>query len=207
MNFSGDPAMPLPRTLARLLPILLLLPAMVQAHTGVGATHGFAAGAGHPLGGLDHLLAMLAVGLWAMQMSRSQPARAATLWTLPLTFVGLMACGALLGATGIALPFAEQGIVLSMLLPGMLIAATVHLPLPASVLLVGLFALCHGHAHGSEMSGDAGGLAYAVGFLLTTAGLHAAGIGLGALLQRLAPAALRVLGASIALTGAYLGLA
>lgn len=188
---------------------LLALPGLALAHTGVGATHGFAAGAGHPLDGLDHLLAMLAVGLWALQMSRHPQCRpaTATLWVLPLAFLSLMAGGSLLGAASVALPFIEQGIVLSVLLLGVLIAATVRLPLPASVALVGLFAICHGYAHGSEMPGDASGLAYAAGFLLATAGLHAFGIGLGSLLQRLAPAALRLLGAGIALTGAYFGLA
>lgn len=181
---------------------LLLLPTLAQAHTGAGGTGGFAHGFGHPLGGLDHLLAMLAVGLWASQSGGR------ALWAVPLTFVGVMAAGGAFGMAGISLPLGETGIVLSVLLLGVFIAAAVRMPVGASMVIVGLFALCHGQAHGAEMPETASGLAYAVGFILATALLHGAGIGLGVGIQKAAtPKFVRFAGAAIAVAGAYLWLA
>jgi len=179
----------------------LLAPSLAHAHTGVGPTHGFASGFSHPLGGLDHLCAMLAVGLWAAQMG----GRAR--WAVPLSFVSVMAVGGALGMAGMSLPFAEQGIVLSVLTLGVLIAASARLPLVASVILVGLFAVCHGHSHGAEMPETASGLFYAGGFILATTMLHAFGIGLGMALQGVAkPRLVRVMGAAIAICGIALWL-
>jgi len=181
---------------------LLLLPTFAHAHVGVGDTSGFSHGFGHPLGGMDHLLAMLAVGLWAAQTGGR------ALWAVPLTFVGVMAAGGALGMAGVHLPMVETGILLSVLTLGVFIAAAVRLPLAASMLIVGLFALCHGHAHGAEMPETAAGLAYGAGFVLATALLHAAGIGLGIGIQKAAtPKFVRVAGGVIALGGAYLWLA
>lgn len=180
---------------------LLVMPSLVLAHGGHGGTHAFSHGTLHPLGGLDHLCAMLAVGLWAAQMGGR------ALWAVPLTFVGVMALGGAAGMLGWTLPFVEPGIVLSVLLLGVLIAAAVRLPLTASTILVGAFALFHGHAHGTEMPFDASGLAYAAGFVLTTAALHTAGIGVGITLQKLAsPVGVRFAGAAIALCAAWIWL-
>jgi urease accessory protein len=142
---------------------------------------------------------MVAVGLWAAQMGGR------AMWAVPLTFVGVMALGGVSGMAGVLLPFAEQGIVLSVLMLGVLIAAAIRFPLAASGVVVGLFALCHGHAHGAEMPGSISAMAYASGFLLSTALLHCVGMLFGLGLQRaaekrLVPAA----GAGIALCGVYL---
>ncbi len=179
-----------------------LLPGCAYAHVGAGDAGGFLHGLMHPAFGLDHVCAMLAVGLWAAQMGGR------AVWAMPLTFVGVMALGGAMGMAGGVLPFAEQGIVLSVLALGVLVAAAVRLPLALSGAVVGLFALCHGHAHGMEMPDAASAPAYAAGFLLTTAALHLTGVlfGLGmqrATRQRLVPVA----GAGIALCGMYLAVA
>lgn len=190
--------------------ISLLLPSFAYAHVGVGETNGFLHGLTHPTSGLDHVCAMLAVGLWAAQTGGR------SIWVVPLTFVGVMALGGVLPILGIGVPFVEQGIVLSVLLLGVLIAASVRLPLWLSSSMVGLFALWHGHAHGAEMPELASGIGYALGFMLATALLHVAGIAFGLGMQRL-PVLSRVegarervvhfAGASIALCGVYLAVA
>lgn len=185
----------------RLIPVLglLLAPVAAHAHTGAGSTHGFLPGVEHPLFGLDHLLAMVAIGLWAAQIGGR------ALWAVPATFVGVMALGGALGMAGVAVPFIEPGILTSVLLLGLLIAFAVRLPLGAALPLVAAFAVFHGAAHGAEMPAGASGLAYASGFLLATAALHAAGIGLGIGIQRVTAAPLiRGAGAAIALAGLYL---
>jgi urease accessory protein len=177
----------------------LLLPSLAQAHTGVGATSGFANGLAHPLTGLDHLCAMIAVGLWAVQRGGR------AIWLVPLAFVSVMTLGAILGMAGIALPFVEKGILASVLVLGVLIAAAVRLPLVMSVILVGLFALFHGHAHGAEMPVTASGFTYGIGFVAMTAMLHLAGIGWGLALQKIASEKiLRYTGGAIAGCGLYL---
>jgi len=184
------------------LPLFLatiLLPTLAHAHVGVGSTSGFLPGIAHPFSGLDHLCAMMAVGLWAAQRGGR------ALWIVPLSFISLMICGAALGIAGVTIPFVEQGIVASVLLLGVLIAAAVRLPVAASALLVGLFALWHGHAHGTEMPLAASGMAYAAGFVVATAMLHAAGIGLGIAMQRLASSTwVRAAGGAIACCGLYM---
>jgi len=181
------------------LGMLLLFPAMAHAHVGAGNTSGFSHGFWHPLGGLDHLCAMIAVGLWAAQMGGR------SLWAVPLTFVAVMALGGALGMAGVQIPFAEQGIVISVLTLGVLIAASARLALAPSIILVGLFAVFHGYAHGAEMPATASGLEYGIGFVLATALIHLCGIGIGIGIQRLASAVfVRFAGAAIALCGAYL---
>jgi urease accessory protein len=182
--------------IARAASLTLLLgamPTMVYAHPGEAG--GLAHGLAHPFSGLDHLCAMVAVGLWAAQMG----GRAA--WMVPLSFVAVMALGGLLGMAAIALPYAETGIVLSLLVLGVLIAAAVRLPLALSAVLVGVFALFHGYAHGAEMSPGASALAYALGFMSASALLHLSGFTFGVLaraqMQRFA-------GAVVAMTGGYL---
>lgn len=176
-----------------------LLPSIAHAHTGVGDVGGFLHGLAHPVGGADHLCAMLAVGLWASQMGGR------SLWAVPLTFVSVMALGGMLLVVGIALPFVEQGIAWSVLLLGVLIVAAVRLPLWLSGGMAGLFALWHGHAHGAEMPVLASGMSYALGFMLATASLHGIGIAFGLWMQGLARKRLiRATGAAIALCGVYL---
>lgn len=185
-----------------ILGLAFFLPSLAHAHVGVGDTVGFATGVGHPLRGVDHILAMVAVGLWAAQ----RPGRAR--WVIPATFVLVMAFAGAVGMMGILVPFAEQGIVLSVLVLGVLVAGAVRLPLLASILLVGLFAIFHGHAHGAEMPPNASGLAYGAGFVFSTALLHALGIGVALLARRLGQARLaRISGGIIALSGMYLWLA
>lgn len=178
---------------------LVLLPSLAYAHVGLSGADGFVHGLAHPASGLDHVCAMLAVGLWAAQMGGR------SIWAVPLTFVGVMALGGALPMLGISLPFVEQGIVLSVLLLGILIAASIRLPLWLSSGMVGLFALWHGHAHGAEMPALASGIEYALGFMLATALLHAVGIAFGLGMQRRArERAIHAAGASIALCGIYL---
>jgi len=183
------------RKLASFTPLatlaLVFAPVLAHAHPGHDA-NGFSAGTVHPLHGLDHILAMVAVGLWAAQLG----GRAR--WWVPASFVSVMALGGALGMAGVSMPFAEQGIFASVLILGVLIAAAVRLPLPASMGLVGLFALCHGHAHGLEMPVTAAGLSYGVGFVLTTALLHATGIAAGISIQQYAKAVwLRATGVAV----------
>src|SRR3990167_3389305 len=134
-----------------LLPVAALTSLPVHAHVGLSDASGFLHGLAHPASGLDHVLAMLAVGLWAAQTGGR------SVWAVPLTFVGVMALGGALPLPGIGLPFVEQGIVLSVLLLGVLIAVSVRLPLWLGSGLVGLFALWHGRAHGAEMPALASG--------------------------------------------------
>jgi urease accessory protein len=174
-------------------------PRAALAHTGVSAAHDLLHGVAHPLTGLDHICAMVAVGLWAAQLGGR------AIWVVPLSFVTVMTLGGALGMAGIAMPLVEPGIVLSVLVLGVLVAAAVRLPMWASAAIVGCFALFHGHAHGTEAPASAAGLAYAAGFILATVGLHLSGIALGALVQRrFSTPVVRLAGAAIAACGVYL---
>lgn len=156
-------------------------------------------GLAHPASGPDHVCAMLAVGLWAAQMGGR------AVWAVPLTFVGVMSLGGVLPMLKVGLPFVEQGIVLSVLMLGVLIAASIRLPLRLGGGMVALFALWHGHAHGAEMPESASAIAYALGFMLATASLHVAGIAFGLGMQRLArERVVHIAGVGIALCGVYL---
>lgn len=170
------------------------LPAL--AHTGAGHTHGFISGLAHPVGGLDHLLAMVAVGIWSALAFSGRG-----VWVAPIAFVIAMLAGAGLAFAGVALPAVELGIAASVLVLGLMILARVELPVALGAAVVAAFAAFHGYAHGTEASG--GIAAYMSGFALATAGLHVAGIGLGHLLTRV-PYAPRVIGASIAAAGAHI---
>ena len=178
---------------------LLGLSGVTQAHT-LGLPHmDFASGFGHPLGGLDHVLAMVAVGLWATQLSGR------ALWLVPLTFVLTMAVGGSLGFLGIPLPMVETGIAGSVLILGALVALASRLPLAASMALVGLFAIFHGYAHGAEMATESSALWYSLGVMLATAALHGVGIGVGLAAQHgVSARLLRFSGAAIAAGGALL---
>lgn len=185
------------RLLVISLSSLIAFPA--YAHVGAGAVDGFAHGVLHPLLGADHLAAMVAVGLWAGQSGGRMR------WLMPLTFVGVMALGGLSGMAAMPLPFVEGGILMSLLVLGVMVAAAIRLPLAASLPLVGLFALFHGYAHGAEMPHDASGLRYALGFLLSTAVLHLTGIAIASALGHIGrPQWLRLIGASVAAFGGAL---
>jgi urease accessory protein len=185
----------------RLVPALaaaaLLVPGAALAHTGHGDVDSLAHGFLHPLGGLDHLLAMFAVGLFAFQLSGR------ALWLVPAAFVGMMAVGGVLGFEGFDLPFVEIGIAFSVLALGLAVAWGQGVPTAAAMALVGFFAIFHGHAHGAELPDDAGALAYTAGFVVATALLHAAGIAAGFAVARKA-AFVRAGGAGVALAGAAL---
>lgn len=175
------------------------------AHTAVGSVAGFAAGFNHPIGGLDHILAMVAVGILAAQLGGR------AIWIVPATFVGMMLVGAVLGIMGVGVPFVEQGIVGSVVILGAVVAIGRRLPMALAASLVGILAVFHGHAHGTEIPVDASGLTYAAGFATATIVLHAIGIAMGIGAQKashkLAPAAVRIGGAAIAASGFALGLA
>jgi urease accessory protein len=182
--------------------LIVTISSGARAHTGFSA-NGFTHGFMHPISGLDHTLAMIAVGLWAAQLASSGSKRA--VWLVPLSFVSMMVIGGILGISGIELPFVEQGILASVLVLGVLVLAGVRLPITANAAIVGLFALFHGHAHGAEMPATSSGLTYALGFAFATALLHASGIAFGLTAQgRLSSLALRVAGAAVTLGGVYL---
>lgn len=178
----------------------LLVSASAAAHPGHGLAVGFSHGFLHPLSGFDHILAMVAVGLLAVQLGGR------ALWALPAAFVSVMVLGALDAHLWVTLPLVEPGIIGSVIVLGGLLALNARLPLAASVTIVGLFALLHGYAHGSEMPVSASGLDFGLGFVLATVLLHASGIATGLAAHRLAPAWLRLGGAAIACTGVLLGL-
>ena len=160
--------------------LFLCLPAAAFAHTGIGATHGFMPGFSHPMSGLDHILAMVGVGLFAARLGGR------ALWLVPSAFLAMMALGGAAGTYGVTLPWVETGIALSVVAIGLALAFGLSLPALGAAALVGFFAIFHGHAHGLEMPADASGLDYALGFMIATALLHAAGIALGLRLDRLA---------------------
>ncbi|WP_025660513.1 HupE/UreJ family protein [Rhizobium sp. IBUN] len=161
------------------LAVCVLAPSLAFAHTGTGQTIGFAHGFTHPVSGLDHVLAMILVGVLACQLGGR------ALWLVPTTFVSVMAIGGALGMMGISVPFVEAGIAFSVIVLGAVVALDIRAPLAIAAGVVGLFAVFHGHAHGSEMPAAAGGVAYAAGFMLATATLHIAGIALGYLLAKM----------------------
>ena len=147
-----------------------LLP-VAEAHTFAAQGTGLAAGLAHPFIGLDHLLAMIAVGIWAGQLGGR------AVWIVPLTFVSVMAAAAGLGSLGFSLPMVEPAIACSVLVLGLLIACSIRLPTIAGVGLVGLFAVFHGYAHGLELPQAASPILYGLGFVLATTLLHGLGIG------------------------------
>lgn len=172
------------------------------AHTGATPVSGLASGFLHPVGGLDHVLAMVAVGFLAVRQGGS------ALWILPAAFVGMMVAGGLLSMSGIPVPFVELGITGSVIILGIVVALGRRMPMAAAAAMVGVLAVFHGHAHGTEMPVNAGGLGYAAGFAGATLLLHAAGIGIGFAMSRLtekvAPIAIRFAGGLVAAAGVYL---
>ncbi|MDD2776468.1 MAG: HupE/UreJ family protein [Gallionella sp.] len=181
-----------------LLGLLIVIPNFAEAHVGIAAASGWAHGVLHPLLGVDHLCAMLAVGVWASQLGGR------AVWGLPLTFVSVMALAGWLGMAGLPLPFVEGGIALSLLVLGVFITRAQRMSLWLSALMVGGFAVFHGYAHGAEMPQNASGLSYALGFIFTTSLLHVTGILLAQTLVKWgSPQGVRGLGALVALMSVY----
>lgn len=181
-----------------LVPLLLLLTATAaSAHTGDAAGAGFVTGFTHPLLGWDHVAAMVAVGLWGAFLG------APAIWVLPIAFPLVMALGGALGVAGVPLPGIETGIAASALVIGLAVALAARPPLWVAAAIVALFAVFHGHAHGTEMPAAADPIAYAAGFVIATGLLHLAGIAFGLLAARPAGRiAVRAAGGVIALGGA-----
>jgi urease accessory protein len=174
----------------------LLWPAAAFAHTRGGEVLGFRSGLWHPVSGLDHVLAMIAVGLWGAQLG--PPA----VWLLPVTFPMVMAFGGMLGLMGVRLPGIEVGIAVSAIVLGLAVCSEARPRLWVAAAVVGVFAVFHGHAHGTELPPGADGILYSIGFVMATGTLHAVGISLG-LVHRwpAGRAALRAAGAIVALGG------
>jgi len=174
-----------------------VVPVLAQAHPGHEGhelTWDFTSGAAHPFSGWDHMLAMIAVGLWAARLGGRNR------WLVPAMFAGVMAVGAALAQAGLAMPGIEQGIAASILVLGLLIAAAVRFPLSATLAVVSAFALFHGLAHGAEMPVSASGLGYSFGFIASTLLLHVSGLGLGLALKN-REKAVRYAGGAVALAG------
>jgi urease accessory protein len=145
----------------------------VVAHEQQGQAAGFITGLLHPVSGLDHVVAMVAVGLWGAQLG------APAIWLLPVTFPLMMACGGFLGLVGVPLPGVEIGIATSAILLGAMVALQARPPLMIAALLVAFFAIFHGHAHGTELPAGQSGLTYSLGFVVATGLLHGVGISIG----------------------------
>jgi len=197
--------MSFPRKAAYSFAVLLLaalalaaMPHPAFSHVEQGQATGFLTGLKHPWSGLDHVLAMIAVGLWGAQLGN--PA----LWLLPVTFPMMMSLGAVMGLIGMGLPGVEVGIALSALLLGGMVMGEARPKLAVAVLLVGFFAVFHGHAHGTELPPGQSGLLYSMGFVIATGCLHGMGIGIGTVHRWPAGRlALRGAGAFIACMGLF----
>ena len=185
-----------PLRLLVLLGLLALLPDNSWAHIEQGQAGGFLTGFGHPWSGLDHIMAMIAVGLWGAQLGN--PA----IWILPITFPMVMSMGAFMGLVGIPVPGIEVGIALSAIVLGAMVFSETRPPLSIAALLVGVFAIFHGHAHGTELPEGQNGLLYSMGFVISTGLLHGLGIAIG-LIHRwsVGRTLLRTCGAVISLAG------
>lgn len=182
-------------SLATLAAVLAVIASPVLAHTGQGVD-GLYAGIIHPLSGLDHVVAMVAVGLWGGILGK--PA----LWQLPVAFPVIMAVAGAFGAVGVPLPGVEVGIALSGIVLGCMVLFAVKMPVWSATVLVGVFAVFHGHAHGAELPSSANPMAYALGFVLATGTLHLSGIAIGALAKwPVGRVVVRATGAAIALAG------
>jgi urease accessory protein len=186
---------------ARRLGVMVLIVLQTQAafaHTQGGDRVGFASGFGHPISGLDHVLAMIAVGLWGAQLG------APAIWLLPVAFPLLMAMGGMLGLVGVPLPGIEYGIPLSAILLGGAVMFEIRPPLGMAATLVGVFAVCHGHAHGTELPPGQSALLYSIGFVIATGCLHWVGIGIGSIHRwTWGRRVLRAAGAGVATAGFF----
>ncbi|MBR0845785.1 HupE/UreJ family protein [Bradyrhizobium liaoningense] len=187
--------------IVRSLPVAIVAFVLAQpafAHEQAGVAGGLVSGLLHPATGIDHLIAMVAVGIWGAQLG------APAIWVLPITFPLVMAVGGVLGIMRVPLPMPEVAIALSALILGVAVASRLRLPFAAAAAIVAVFAIFHGHAHGAELPGSANPLAYGVGFVTATGLLHLCGIAIGTLTRW--PAGERIiqgLGAGIAGLGCY----
>jgi urease accessory protein len=194
-NFVVLPTM-VRRTLVGLC--LLLYPLTAFAHKRGGEAIGFVSGFEHPISGLDHILAMVAVGLWGAQLGT--PA----IWVLPVVFPMVMALGGMMGLMGIKLPGIELCIALSAVALGFAVFREARPKLRIAAIIVGFFAIAHGHAHGTELPAGASGVLYSIGFVMATGLLHATGIGIGLVHRWTAGrVALRLAGAIVAIGGVF----
>jgi urease accessory protein len=178
--------------------LLALLPAIAFAHEESGQAAGFLSGLAHPVSGLDHVLAMVAVGLWGAVLGL--PA----IWVLPIAFPLVMAFGGLMGLLGFPLPGVEIGIALSAFVLGVMVLAEIRPPLWIAAAVVALFAIFHGHAHGRELPEGASALLYSLGFVVATGLLHAVGILIGfAHRWAIGRPVVRAAGGGVALAGLF----
>lgn len=179
--------------------ILVFAPTVAFAHTGHADTAGFVHGFMHPIGGLDHILAMVSVGILAYQLGGR------ALWLLPSVFVAVMGIGGILGAANLQLPFIELGIAASIIVLGAAIASGIKAPVVVAAAIAGIFAAFHGFAHGAEMPAAGSAVQYAAGFMTATVLLHVLGIGIGLALGRISqgysPVLYRVAGCLVAIAG------
>jgi urease accessory protein len=179
-----------------LMVAMLSLPAW--AHEQAGQAAGFVTGLLHPVSGFDHVLAMVAVGLWGAQLG------APAIWLLPVTFPLVMAFGGFLGLVGVPLPGVEIGIALSAIVLGAMVATQSRPPVWVAAAAVGFFAVFHGHAHGTELPAGQSGLLYSIGFVIATGCLHATGIAIGLIHRwRQGRIALRGAGAVVTAAGVF----
>jgi urease accessory protein len=194
MPFSFDKY----KTMKILFILFCFFPSISSAHLFQGEAGGFLTGFEHPLSGLDHFLAMFSVGLWGAQIGGR------SVWTLPVTFPLIMVVGGIMGIVGIALPAVEIGIALSIIVLGLAIVFSWK---PSEWIVLGLicvFAICHGHAHGTELPNAASPADYAMGFVIATGLIHIIGIGVGLFSQKILLGKLtRALGALVVLGGVY----
>jgi urease accessory protein len=180
------------------LSLVLLWARTASAHVQIGEATGFLTGLRHPISGLDHVLAMVAVGLWGAQLG------APAIWLLPVAFPLVMAIGGMLGLMGMPLPGIEYGIAASAILLGTAVMFEVRPPLAAAAILVAFFAVFHGHAHGTELPPGQSALLYSLGFVMATGCLHATGIGIGTIHRwPWGQTLLRVCGAAVAVGGVF----
>jgi urease accessory protein len=178
--------------------LMLLWPQTASAHVLKGEAVGLLTGFLHPISGLDHVLAMVAVGLWGAQLG--SPA----IWLLPVAFPLVMAVGAMFGLMGVPLPGIEYGIAASAILLGAAVMFEVRPPLALAAILVGFFAIFHGHAHGAELPPGQSALLYSMGFVIATGCLHAVGIGIGTVHRwSWGQILLRVAGGVVAMGGVF----
>lgn len=182
--------------------LIAAAPTLALAHPGHEHSTSFMSGFMHPMGGLDHLLAMIAIGLWAASMGGK------ALWAVPAAFVGTMILGGALGMAGLQVPFVEQGILLSVILMGALLVGSARFSVSTCAAIAAVFAFFHGAAHGMEMPLSAHGVEYALGFAGATVLLHVVGMGLGKTLVRIqAPIVTRIAGGAIAVAGLVMAIA
>jgi urease accessory protein len=174
------------------------LPAVASAHPRSGAAGGFLSGFSHPISGWDHILAMISVGLWGAQL------RAPAMWLLPVTFPMVMALGGMMGLLGIPLPGVELGIAASAIVLGAMVMSEARPRLWIAAAIVSVFAIFHGHAHGTELPAGQDGLLYSAGFVIATGCLHGVGVAVGLIHRwKWGSIAMRAAGGFVALAGCY----